>query len=134
MYSSPALIDVSRLPLNKAEETPCGGLHIARSWRNSTDLASNPLVEKRYPMHRARCWPRIAAIAATCLVGGNLLRARAAPISTPIATPAHARRAAAARRLRLTDETPLGTSDSCPRCHPVGHVSVALALLEAKFM
>ena len=43
------LIDVSRLPLDKVEETAGGGLKIGALVRN-TDLAYHPLVEKRYPM------------------------------------------------------------------------------------
>jgi xanthine dehydrogenase YagS FAD-binding subunit len=43
------LIDVSRLPLNKVEETADGGLRIGALVRNS-DLAYHPLVEGRYPV------------------------------------------------------------------------------------
>src|SRR5262245_2267715 len=43
------LIDVTRLPLDKVEETAGGGLKIGALVRN-TDVAYHPLVEKRYPM------------------------------------------------------------------------------------
>ena len=43
------LIDISRLPLNKIEETADGGVRIGALVPNS-DLAYHPLVERRYPM------------------------------------------------------------------------------------
>src|SRR4029453_14773226 len=43
------LIDITRLPLGKVEETPDGGLRIGALVPNS-DLAYHPLVEKRYPL------------------------------------------------------------------------------------
>ena len=42
------LIDISRLPLTKVEETDAGGLRIGALVPNS-DLAYHPLIEKRYP-------------------------------------------------------------------------------------
>src|SRR5215475_14097826 len=45
----PRLIDISKLPLDKVEETAVGGLRIGALVRNS-DLAYHPLVERRYPM------------------------------------------------------------------------------------
>src|SRR3954468_22890555 len=43
------LIDVSRLPLDRVEETAGGGLRIGALVRNS-DLAYHPLVAQRYPI------------------------------------------------------------------------------------
>ena len=43
------LIDISRLPLNKVEETADGGVRIGALVPNS-DLAYHPLIEQRYPM------------------------------------------------------------------------------------
>jgi xanthine dehydrogenase YagS FAD-binding subunit len=43
------LIDISRLPLNKVEETADGGLRIGALVPN-TDLAYHPLIEARYPL------------------------------------------------------------------------------------
>lgn len=42
-----ALVDVTRLPLDKIEEVPGGGLRIGAIVRN-TDLANHPLVRERY--------------------------------------------------------------------------------------
>src|SRR3989442_2687989 len=43
------LIDISRLPLNKVEETAARGLRIGALVPNA-DLAYHPLVEQRYPV------------------------------------------------------------------------------------
>ena len=43
------LIDISRLPLSKIEETPGGGLRIGALVPNS-DLAWHPLIAQRYPV------------------------------------------------------------------------------------
>ena len=43
------LIDISRLPLNKVEETTDGGVRIGALVPNS-DLAYHPLIEQRYPL------------------------------------------------------------------------------------
>ncbi|MGY4343947.1 CO/xanthine dehydrogenase FAD-binding subunit [Bradyrhizobium sp. GM7.3] len=43
------LIDISRLPLRKVEETPDGSLRIGALVPNS-DLAYHPLIEQRYPL------------------------------------------------------------------------------------
>ncbi|WP_037380993.1 FAD binding domain-containing protein [Sinorhizobium americanum] len=43
------LVDVSRLPLDRIEQTPEGGLRIGAQVRNS-DLAADPRVRSRYPM------------------------------------------------------------------------------------
>ena len=41
------LVDISRLPLNRIEDTPEGGLRIGSQVRNS-DLAGDPRVRSRY--------------------------------------------------------------------------------------
>jgi xanthine dehydrogenase YagS FAD-binding subunit len=68
------LIDISRLALDKVEETPEGGLRIGALVRNS-DLAYHPMVEARYPVLssaiRAGASQQLRNMAST---GGNLLQ------------------------------------------------------------
>ncbi|HSZ94415.1 MAG TPA: FAD binding domain-containing protein, partial [Acetobacteraceae bacterium] len=68
------LIDISRLPLNRVEEAPGGGLLIGALVRN-TDLAYHPLVEQRYPVLAsaimAGASQQLRNMAST---GGNLLQ------------------------------------------------------------
>ena len=93
------LIDITRLPLGKVEETAGGGLRIGALVRN-TDLAYHPLVERRYPMlSSAHSGRRLAAIAQHGVGRAAIsCSARAAPISTTWRRPAtSASRAPAAR-------------------------------------
>src|SRR5262245_20746719 len=53
------LIDVSKLQLDKVEETANGGLRIGAFVRNS-DLAYHPLVQRRYPVLRSITRPASA--------------------------------------------------------------------------
>ena len=68
------LIDISRLPLNKVEETEDGGLRIGALVPNS-DLAYHPLIEQRYPLLAsailAGASQQLRNMAST---GGNLLQ------------------------------------------------------------
>ena len=76
------LIDISRLALDKVEETAEGGLRIGALVRN-TDLAYHPLVEERYPVLssaiRAGASQQLRNMAST---GGNLLQRTRCLIST----------------------------------------------------
>src|SRR5215472_18504200 len=68
------LIDVSKLRLDKVEETANGGLRIGALVRNS-DLAYHPMIERRYPLLAsailAGASPQLRNMATT---GGNLLQ------------------------------------------------------------
>src|SRR5262245_48531798 len=68
------LIDISRLPLDKVEETPDGGLRIGALVRN-TDVAYHPVVQRRYPVLSsallAGASQQLRNMAST---GGNLLQ------------------------------------------------------------
>src|SRR5262245_28762740 len=67
------LIDISKLPLDKVEETG-GGLRIGALVRN-TDLAYHPLVEKRYPMLSSAIMAGASQqLRNMASVGGNLLQ------------------------------------------------------------
>ena len=68
------LIDVSRLPLDKIEDTPDGGLRIGAMVKNS-DLASDPRVRQRYGvLSRALLAGASAQLRNKATTGGNLLQ------------------------------------------------------------
>jgi xanthine dehydrogenase YagS FAD-binding subunit len=128
------LIDVTRLPLDKVEETAGGGLRIGALVRN-TDLAYHPQVESRYPMLSSA----ILAGASQQLrnmasVGGNFLQRTRCAYFYDTATPCNKREpgsgCSAIGGLNRMNAI-LGTSEACIAVHP-SDMCVALAVLEAK--
>jgi xanthine dehydrogenase YagS FAD-binding subunit len=68
------LVDISRLPLDKIEETPQGGLRIGATVRNS-DLAADPRVRQHYGvLSRALLSGASAQLRNKATTGGNLLQ------------------------------------------------------------
>jgi xanthine dehydrogenase YagS FAD-binding subunit len=128
------LIDISRLPLNKVEETADGGLRIGALVPN-TDLAYHPLVQARYPLLAsailAGASQQLRNMASS---GGNLMqRTRCYYFYDPAAS-CNKRMpgsgcAALTGRNRI--HAILGASESCMATHP-SDMCVALAVLEAK--
>ena len=128
------LIDVSRLPLDKVEETAGGGLRIGALVRNS-DLAYHPLVERRYPvLSSALLAGASQQLRNMASVGGNLLQRTRCAYFYDIATPCNKREpgsgCSAIGGLNRMNAI-LGTSDACIAVHP-SDMCVALAVLEAK--
>lgn len=129
----PQLIDISRLPLDKVEETAGGGLRIGALVRNS-DLAYHALVEQRYPMLSsailAGASQQLRNMAST---GGNLLQRTRCTYFYDIAAPCNKREpgsgCSAIGGLNRMNAI-LGTSDACIAVHP-SDMCVALAVLEA---
>jgi xanthine dehydrogenase YagS FAD-binding subunit len=128
------LIDITRLPLDKVEETQGGGLRIGALVRNS-DLAYHPAVERRYPMLSsallAGASQQLRNMAST---GGNLLQRTRCAYFYDVVTPCNKRTPGAGcsaigglNRMNAI----LGTSDTCIAVHP-SDMCVALAVLEAK--
>jgi xanthine dehydrogenase YagS FAD-binding subunit len=128
------LIDISRLPLDRVEETAGGGLLIGALVRNS-DLAYHPLVERRYPVLSsailAGASQQLRNMAST---GGNLLQRTRCHYFYDTATPCNKREPDSGcsaingfNRMHAI----LGTSDACIATHP-SDMCVALAMLEAK--
>jgi xanthine dehydrogenase YagS FAD-binding subunit len=128
------LIDVTKLPLDKVEETAGGGLRIGALVRNS-DLSYHPLVERRYPMLssaiQAGASQQLRNMAST---GGNLVQRTRCAYFYDIATPCNKREPGAGcsaigglNRMNAI----LGTSEACIAVHP-SDMCVALAVLEAK--
>jgi xanthine dehydrogenase YagS FAD-binding subunit len=128
------LIDITRLPLNKVEETADGGLRVGALVRN-TDLAYHPLVERRYPVLAsaimAGASQQLRNMAST---GGNLLQRTRCAYFYDIATPCNKREpgsgCSAINGLNRMHAI-LGASEACIAVFP-SDMSVALALLDAK--
>jgi xanthine dehydrogenase YagS FAD-binding subunit len=128
------LIDISRLPLNKVEETADGGVRIGALVPNS-DLAYHPLIEQRYPMLGsailAGASQQLRNMAST---GGNLLQRTRCYYFYDTATPCNKREpgssCSAINGLNRMHAI-LGTSEACIATHP-SDMCVALAALDAK--
>src|SRR5262245_6362441 len=126
------LIDISKLPLDKVEETS-GGLRIGALVRN-TDLAYHPLVEKRYPMLASAIMAGASQqLRNMASVGGNLLQRTRCAYFYDLTTACNKREPGAGcaaldghNRMNAI----LGTSDACIAVHP-SDMCVALAVLEA---
>ena len=128
------LIDISRLPLNKVEDTADGGVRIGALVPNS-DLAYHPLIEQRYPMLGsailAGASQQLRNMAST---GGNLLQRTRCYYFYDTSTPCNKREpgsgCSAINGLNRMHAI-LGTSEACIATHP-SDMCVALAALDAK--
>jgi xanthine dehydrogenase YagS FAD-binding subunit len=127
------LIDITRLPLDRIEETQDGGLRIGALVTN-TDVAYDKKVEKRYPLLSeailAGASPQLRNMATT---GGNLMQRTRCYYFYDTATPCNKREPGTAcsaingfNRIHAI----LGTSEHCIATHP-SDMCVALAALEA---
>jgi xanthine dehydrogenase YagS FAD-binding subunit len=127
------LIDITRLPLDKVEETATGGVRIGALVPN-TDLAYHPLIESRYPLvsHAilAGASQQLRNMAST---GGNLVQRTRCFYFYDVVTPCNKREPGSGcsaidgiNRINAI----LGTSSSCIATHP-SDLCVALAALEA---
>jgi xanthine dehydrogenase YagS FAD-binding subunit len=128
------VIDINRLPLNKIESTPNGGLRIGALVRN-TDLAYHPLVERHYPVLAsaimAGASQQLRNVAST---GGNLLQRTRCAYFYDTATPCNKRApgsGCSAIHGHNRMHAILGASDACIAVQP-SDMCVALAILEAK--
>ena len=129
----PHLVDISRVPLDKVEETPDGGLRIGALVRN-TDLAYHPLVERRYPMLSsaimAGASQQLRNMAST---GGNLVQRTRCAYFYDVVTPCNKRKpgsgCSAIEGLNRMNAI-LGTSENCIAVHP-SDMCVALSVLRA---
>jgi xanthine dehydrogenase YagS FAD-binding subunit len=128
------LIDISRLPLNRVEETNAGGVRIGTLVPNS-DLAYHPLIEQRYPLLSsailAGASQQLRNMAST---GGNLLQRTRCSYFYDIATPCNKREpgsGCSAINGFNRGHAILGASEDCIAAHP-SDMCVALAALEAQ--
>ena len=130
------VIDITRFPLNKVEETAGGGLRIGALVPNS-DLAYHPQIEARYPLLAsailAGASPQLRNMAST---GGNLLQRTRCLYFYDTATPCNKRApgsgCSAVEGINRMHAI-LGTSAHCIATHP-SDMCVALAALEARVL
>ena len=128
------LVDISRLPLDKTEETPDGGLRIGALVRNS-DLAADTRVRQRYGvLSRALLAGASAQLRNKATTGGNLLQRTRCYYFYDITKPCNKRSpgsgcAALAGFNRI--HAILGTSEHCIATHP-SDMAVAMRALDAK--
>jgi len=128
------LIDISRLPLTKVEETASGGLLIGALVPNS-DLAWHPLIAERYPMLGSAILAGASAqLRNMASTGGNLLQRTRCFYFYDTVTPCNKREpgsgCSAIKGVNRMNAI-LGTSEACIATHP-SDMCVALAVLEAK--
>src|SRR4030095_10887799 len=127
------LIDITRLPLDKIEETADGGLRLGALVKNA-DTAYNENVEKRYPLLAkailAGASPQLRNMATN---GGNLLQRTRCYYFYDTATPCNKREPGTGCSA-IEGFNPmhaiLGASDQCIAVHP-SDMCVALSALEA---
>ena len=127
------VLDINRLPLDKIEETPDGGLKIGATVRNS-DLAHHAKVQKEYAvLSQALLNGASAQIRNMATVGGNLLQRTRCVYFRDTAMPCNKRDPGTGcpaitghnRTLAI-----LGTSEHCIATNP-SDMCVAMAALEA---
>ncbi len=127
------LIDISRLPLNKIEETPEGGVRIGALVPNS-DLAYHPLIGQRYPLLSSAILAGASAqLRNMASTGGNLLQRTRCYYFYDTATPCNKREPGSGcsaigglNRMHAI----LGACEACVAVHP-SDMCVALAALDA---
>ena len=128
-----SVIDINRLPLDKIEQLPGGGLHIGATVRNS-ELAHHALVQRDYAvLSQAILAGASAQLRNMATTGGNLLQRTRCVYFRDTATPCNKREpgtgcsaiGGANRNLAI-----LGTSEHCVATNP-SDMNVAMAALEA---
>src|SRR6202140_3204890 len=128
------LVDINRLPLDKIEDTPEGGLRIGALVRNS-DLAADLRVRQRYGvLSRALLAGASAQLRNKATTGGNLLQRTRCYYFYDITKPCNKRNPgsgcaglAGFNRIHAI----LGTSEHCIATHP-SDMAVAMRALDAK--
>ncbi|WP_067170057.1 FAD binding domain-containing protein [Microtetraspora niveoalba] len=126
------LVDVSRLPLDRVEET-AGGLRVGAAVRNS-DLAAHPLVRERYPvLARALLSGASGQLRNVATTAGNLLQRTRCPYFQDVTTPCNKRvpgSGCSAIGGYTRYHAILGASEHCVATHP-SDMAVAMAALDA---
>ena len=127
------VLDINRLPLDKIEATPDGGLKIGATVRNA-DLANHPIVRRDYPvLSQAILQGASAQLRNMATTAGNLLQRTRCVYFRDTAMPCNKRAPGTGcpaingtnRMLAI-----LGTSDHCIASNP-SDMCVAMAALEA---
>lgn len=127
------LVDISRLPLDKVEETGDGGVRIGTNVRNS-DLAAHPLIRERFPvLSEALLAGASGQLRNMATTGGNLLQRTRCVYFQDVSTPCNKREpgsGCSALGGYTRYHAILGASDACVAVHP-SDMAVAMAALDA---
>jgi xanthine dehydrogenase YagS FAD-binding subunit len=127
------LIDVNRLPLDRVEDTPEGGLRIGALVRNS-DLAAHPRVRRDYAvLAKALLAGASGQLRNKATTAGNLLQRTRCPYFYDTAQACNKRQPGSgcsaldgvSRQLAV-----IGASEACIATHP-GDMAVAMRVLDA---
>jgi len=128
------VIDINRLPLDKIEATPDGGLKIGATVRNS-DLAHHPTVQRDYPvLSQAILNGASAQLRNMATTAGNLLQRTRCVYFRDTAMPCNKREpGTGCPAITGSNRTlaVLGTSEHCIATNP-SDMCVAMAALEAR--
>ncbi|QPP05510.1 xanthine dehydrogenase family protein subunit M [Streptomyces bathyalis] len=127
------LVDVTRLPLDRIEELPDGGLRIGATVRNS-DLAAHPLVRGSYPvLSQALLAGASGQLRNAATTAGNLLQRTRCGYFQDVTTPCNKREpgtGCAAVGGWNRHHAVLGASEHCLAVHP-SDLAVAMSALDA---
>lgn len=128
------LIDINRLPLDRIEATPDGGLRIGALVRNS-DLAADMRVRRDYAvLARALLAGASGQLRNKATTAGNLLQRTRCPYFYDTAQPCNKRRPGSgcgALDGVSRNQAVIGTSSACIATYP-GDMAVALRVLDAQ--
>jgi xanthine dehydrogenase YagS FAD-binding subunit len=128
------LVDVSRLPFDRIEERPDGGLRIGAATRNS-DVAANRAVRERYPLLALSLLSGASGqLRNVATTGGNLLQRTRCAYFQDVSKPCNKRRPGSGCPAREGDHRNLailGHSAACVATHP-SDMAVALAAIGAE--
>jgi xanthine dehydrogenase YagS FAD-binding subunit len=127
------LVDVSRLPFDRIEPLPEGGMRIGAGVRNS-DLAANPIVRSRYPvLSEALLAGASGQLRNLATTAGNLLQRTRCDYFRDVTTPCN-KRAPGSGCSALDGyaryHAILGASEHCIAVHP-SDMAVAMVVLDA---
>jgi xanthine dehydrogenase YagS FAD-binding subunit len=127
------LVDISRLPYNRIESLPDGGVRIGALVRNS-DLAADRVIRTRYPMlAQALLAGASGQLRNLATTGGNLLQRTRCPYFQDVAKPCNKRvpgSGCSARDGHQRNMAIFGASEACVATHP-SDMAVALVALDA---
>lgn len=130
----PALLDISRLPLDDIIERPDGSLRLGGTARNA-DTAAHPLVRRRYPvLARALLSGASPQLRNLATNAGNLLQRTRCVYFQDVTTPCNKRTpgsGCSAIGGYTRYHAILGASDACVATHP-SDMAVALTALDAR--
>jgi xanthine dehydrogenase YagS FAD-binding subunit len=127
------LIDVTRLPFDRVEETPDGGVRIGANVRNS-DLAADPLIRTHYPaLSQALLSGASGQLRNMATTAGNLLQRTRCVYFQNVDMPCNKRRpgsGCSAIGGYTRYHAILGASEHCIAVHP-SDMAVAMVALDA---